>query len=98
MRVILSTCPPSQAERLARHLLASGAACVNIMPGVRSLYTWKGAVCDEAEALLVVKAAEERVEGLRIALTAVHPYALPEWVVLAVDAGTSEAYRAWVRE
>jgi periplasmic divalent cation tolerance protein len=98
MHVILCTCPPDHAERLARHLLASGAACVNLLPAVRSFYLWEGAVHDDAEALLVVKASRERVEPLRRSLTGVHPYTLPEWVVLPVDTElTSADYLAWVR-
>jgi periplasmic divalent cation tolerance protein len=98
MNVILCTCPPDHAERLARHLLAGGAACVNVLSAVRSLYVWEGAVHDDTEALLVVKAARENVDSLRRSLTGVHPYTLPEWVVLPVDADlTGSDYRAWVR-
>lgn len=98
MHVILCTCPPDHAERLARHLLANGAACVNLLPAVRSLYLWEGAVHDDAEALLVVKASRERVELLWRSLVGVHPYTLPEWVVLPVDTDlTSGDYLAWVR-
>jgi periplasmic divalent cation tolerance protein len=98
MRVVLCTCPPADAERIARHLLAQGASCVNVLPAVRSLYVWKGEVCDDAEALLVVKAAAERVEALCASLVGVHPYELPEWVVLDADPLTSPEYRAWVRD
>lgn len=98
MRVVLCTCPPAESERIARHLLAQGAACVNVLPAVRSLYVWKGEVCDDTEALLIVKAAAERVEALRASLAGVHPYELPEWVVLDADPLTSPDYRAWVRD
>lgn len=99
MRVVLCTCPPAEAERIARTLVEKGAACVNVLPGVRSLYRWKGELCDDAEALLVIKAAVERLPSLHAALREVHPYELPEWVVLGVDeALTSDAYRRWVRE
>jgi periplasmic divalent cation tolerance protein len=98
MNVVLSTCPPDQAERLARHLLAGGAACVNVLPAVRSFYVWEGAVQDDAEAVLVVKCASARVEALRRSLEGVHPYALPAWVVLPVELDlTSPDYLAWVR-
>jgi periplasmic divalent cation tolerance protein len=99
MRVVLCTCPPADAERIARGLVERGAACVNIVPGVRSIYRWKGQVCDDAESLLVVKAAQGRVSELQEALKALHPYELPEWVVLSPDEWlTSAAYRAWVRD
>lgn len=98
MRVVLTTCKPEDAERIAKALVASGAACVNIIAGVRSIYTWKGEVCDDNESLLVVKAAGEQVEPLRLSLPEIHPYDLPEWVVLDVDTDqTSDAYRMWVR-
>jgi periplasmic divalent cation tolerance protein len=98
MKVILSTCPPAEAARLARLLVSAGAACVNIVPGLTSVYVWEGSVQEDGETLLVVKAAREKVPALFDALKAVHPYTLPEWVVLDVDeALTSSDYRAWVR-
>lgn len=99
MRVVLCNCPPTDAERIARAVLdARAAACVNIVPGVRSLYWWEGAVCDEPESTLLIKTAAERVDALREALRAAHPYAVPEIVVLDVDAEASlGAYVDWVR-
>lgn len=99
MRVALTTCSPADAERIARALLEAGAACVNVLPGVRSLYRWQGKLCDDAETLLMVKVAAERAEAVRTRLSEVHSYELPEWVVLSPDeALTSEKYRAWVRD
>lgn len=98
MRVVLTTCKPEDAERIAKALVARGAACVNIIAAVRSIYTWKGEICDDSESLLVVKAAAEQVKALEQALGEIHPYDLPEWVVLGVDEDqTSRAYRQWVR-
>ena len=97
MRVALCTCPEPDAARIARALVERGAACVNALPGVRSTYRWKGEVHEDAETLLVVKADDDVVDTLREALGEVHPYELPEWVVLDVDgARTSDAYRRWV--
>lgn len=99
MRVVLCTCPPADAERIAHALLDAGAACVNVLPTVRSFYRWEGKLCDDAETLLVIKAATERVASLEAALKEAHPYELPEWVVLTTDeALTSAAYRDWVRD
>lgn len=99
MRVVLCTCLPADAERIARALLDAGAACVNVLPTVRSFYRWEGKTCDDAESLLVIKVATDRVPALETALRRVHPYQLPEWVVLPTDdVLTSEAYRAWVRD
>jgi periplasmic divalent cation tolerance protein len=99
VRVVLCNCPPADAERIARAVLdARAAACVNIVPGVRSFYWWEGAVCDEAESTLLFKTAAERVGALRDTLRAAHPYAVPEIVVLEVDAAASlGAYVDWVR-
>ncbi len=97
MRVVLCTCPPDAAEPLARGLVEKGAACVNVVPGVTSFYVWDGALQRDAEALLVVKADEERLPAIESALGELHPYSLPEWVVLAPDEDlSSAAYRDWV--
>jgi len=97
MRVALCTCPPDAAEMLARTLITAGAACVNILPAVKSLYMWEGALQADTEALLMVKAAADRMPALFLAMQQSHPYQLPEWVVLEPDALlTSAAYRRWV--
>jgi periplasmic divalent cation tolerance protein len=95
--VALTTAPSEEkAAELARALVSEGlAACVNIVPGVRSIYTWKGEVQDEAEVLCVVKTRADRVEALRARLVALHPYEVPELVVLDVTAG-HEPYLEWV--
>jgi periplasmic divalent cation tolerance protein len=99
MRVVLCTCPPDAAERIARALVEAGAACVNILPAVRSIYRWKGQICDEGESLLVIKVASEQVPAVEQKMRATHPYELPEWVVLPTDELlTSREYRSWVRD
>ena len=83
------------AAALAKSLVEQRvAACVNILPEVRSLYRWKDAVEDDREQLLVIKTTEERVDALREALFAAHPYEVPEFVVLAAEAGG--AYAEWL--
>ena len=97
MRVALCTCPPADADRIARALVDAGAACVNVLPGVKSVYRWKGAVQEDAESLLVVKVAVDRAETVRARMESEHSYELPEWVVLAPDETlTSARYREWV--
>jgi periplasmic divalent cation tolerance protein len=87
-----------QAAPVARALVEEGlAACVNLVPGVLSIYAWKGALCEDAEVLCVVKTRADRVEALRARLVALHPYELPELVVLDVSAG-HVPYLAWVLE
>jgi periplasmic divalent cation tolerance protein len=84
------------ARALARELCdARLAACVNIVDRIQSVYRWEGKVEEDAEQLLLIKTSDERVEALREALFARHPYAVPEFVVLPIGA-TSDAYGAWL--
>lgn len=86
------------AERIARALVERRlAACVNVVPGLLSVYRWKGEVAADAECLLVIKTARERVEELKSALVSMHPYELPELVVLPIDGGHAP-YLAWLAE
>jgi periplasmic divalent cation tolerance protein len=94
--VVLTTVDAGfDAAALAKSLVEQRvAACVNILPEVRSLYRWKNAVEDDREQLLIIKTTEERVDALREALFAAHPYEVPEFVVLAAEAGG--AYAEWL--
>lgn len=98
MLVVFITCPAdATAERLARQLIEPGlAACVNIVPGLRSLYTWQGQLCDEPESLLIVKTTASRLPALQAAIKAQHPYQVAELLALPVLAGAPD-YLAWVR-
>ncbi len=71
------------------------AACVNLVPGVRSIYRWQGAVEEDAEVLLLAKTGRTRCAALAARVQALHPYELPEILVLPVDGG-SEPYLEWV--
>jgi periplasmic divalent cation tolerance protein len=95
--VALSTVgKPEDAHRIARALVEKGvAACVNILPGVVSVYRWKGQVEQDAELLLVIKTTAARLADLERELRAVHPYEVPELVALPIQAG-SEPYLAWL--
>lgn len=97
VQVALSTAPDGEtAARIARALVEERlAACVNLVPAVRSIYRWQDRVEDEAEVLLVIKTRAERIDALAARLRALHPYELPELVALPVAAG-SAAYLAWV--
>ncbi len=96
--VLCSIGSADDAEHLARALVERRlAACVNVVPGVVSLYRWKGRVERDEERLLVIKTRAERFEELRDALVALHPYELPELIALPVSAG-HEPYLAWLSE
>lgn len=98
LRVVLCTAPDAAvAERIARALVGEGhAACVNVVPGVRSIYRWQGAVQDDAEVLLVMKTRDDRVAALVERVHALHPYDVPELIALPVEGGSAR-YLAWVR-
>jgi periplasmic divalent cation tolerance protein len=95
--VALSTAPSvEKAAEIARTLVEERlAACVNIVPGVRSIYRWKGELCDDTEVLCVIKTRKDRVAALRDRLPALHPYEVPELVVLEVASGHAP-YLAWI--
>jgi periplasmic divalent cation tolerance protein len=98
-RIVLTTCgTAADAERVARALLERRlAACVNIVAGVRSLYHWQGRIEDEGELLLIVKTTAGAIEALKAAIGEVHPYEVPEMVVLPIDDG-SQKYLDWISE
>ncbi len=98
INVVLCNCPAEQAEPLARALVEQRlAACVNLLPGVTSLYRWEGRICADAEVTLLIKTASDRVEALREGILALHPHTVPEFVVLRVDGTASlPAYLEWV--
>ncbi|MCK6552190.1 divalent-cation tolerance protein CutA [Myxococcota bacterium] len=92
------TAPEAAARDLARQLVARRlAACVNIVPQVRSVYAWKGEVHEDVESLLVIKVARAGFEALRAAVIELHPYELPEVIALDVPLA-HEPYAAWVVE
>ncbi len=95
-RVALITAPDrAVAEELARALVESRcAACVNLLPGVTSIYRWQGAVQVDSEVLLVVKTRAERLSEIEALLARQHPYEVPELVVLA-PAHVERKYLAW---
>lgn len=97
--VVLSTVgKPEDAERIARELVERRlAACVNIVPGLTSVYRWKGNVERDSELLLVIKTRLDRFEPLREVLVSAHPYEVPEVIVLPIVAGHA-AYLAWLDE
>jgi len=93
--VILSTVPPALSAALAKSLLEKNlVACVNIT-AVRSLYRWKGECCDDEEHLLIIKTRRSLVDKVIRALKAMHPYEVPEIIVLPVLAGHAP-YLDWV--
>jgi len=95
--LVLSTVARREdAERIAGTLVEERlAACVNVVPGVASIYRWKGAVEREDELLLVIKSRAERMEDLAARLRALHPYEVPEMIILPI-AGGHPPYLDWL--
>jgi periplasmic divalent cation tolerance protein len=95
--VVLSACASAEeAQRLARALVEKRlAACVNIIPGVRSVYRWKDVIEDEEEVLLVIKTSRGLLDELREEIERLHSYEVPEVIALPVVDG-SERYLAWM--
>ncbi|HET6202109.1 MAG TPA: divalent-cation tolerance protein CutA [Planctomycetota bacterium] len=96
--VVLVTAPDrATARRLARALVGERlAACANVVPGLRSIYRWKGAVRDDAEVLLLLKTRRARLAPLAARVKALHPYSIPEILALSVSSGNAP-YLAWLR-
>lgn len=96
--VLLSTLPnPETAAEVARRLVEERlAACANLVPAVRSIYRWRGAVQDDTETLAIIKTTRGRAEALRARLVELHPYEVPEVLALPAVAGHAP-YLAWVR-
>ena len=82
------------AERLVNGRLA---ACVNAVHGVRSVYRWQGKVEEAVEILLLVKTVSPRLAEVKDAIREMHPYELPELVVLA-PADVDERFARWISE
>lgn len=96
--VALSTCPDeATARRLAAAFVSERlATCVNRVTGIASTYFWDGRLQDDAEILLIIKTTSARLAALEARLQALHPYELPELLVLPVLGG-NERYLEWVR-
>ena len=96
--LILTTMPDDdRAASLARTLVEERlAACVNVHAPMTSTYHWQGQVEVEPERQVVIKTTRDRLSGLEARLRALHPYDLPEFVV--IDAAGGDAYARWVRD
>lgn len=95
--LVLSTCPDAAtAERIARALVEEAlAACVNVVPGVRSIYVWNESVQESDEVLMIAKTTAARCPELRGRLVELHPYEVPEVVAVRLADG-HDAYLRWI--
>jgi periplasmic divalent cation tolerance protein len=96
--VLITAGSSEEADRIARCLVTDRlAACVNIVPQVRSLFLWEGKLSEEAELLLVVKSRRARLPELAAAVTRLHSYRVPEIIAIPILEG-SAAYLQWIGE
>ena len=95
---VLTTAPSVEvAERIGGTLVEEGlAACANVVPGVRSIFRWRGAVSHESEVLMILKTTTGSLAALSRRVVELHPYEVPEVLALDVRAG-HEPYLDWVR-
>lgn len=94
--VALCTCPPKKAEHIAGELVRRRVcACVNVVPGLTSVYEWKGEIERDSESLLVIKTRADRFGELEAAVAALHPYEVFELIALPVERGNA-AYLGWI--
>ncbi len=98
-RVVLCTVPTGDiAVQIARELVQHQlAACVNVIPGITSVYRWKGSITTDAEQLLVIKTSSSLMDSLQKAIQELHPYELPEIIAVPIVGGLP-AYLAWINE
>lgn len=95
--IVFVTCESrEQAERIAQAVVTEKlAACVNVLPGVRSCYVWEGKLTWSDEVLLLIKTARGRFDQLRDRIKAMHSYSVPEIVGVTID-DAFEKYSKWI--
>ena len=97
LQIVLCTTPDRETAELIAGALVSEqlAACVNILPGVTSMYHWQGAVEQSDEVLLIIKTSQTVWPMLEAQIKALHPYELPEIVAVPIKTGEAE-YIQWL--
>jgi periplasmic divalent cation tolerance protein len=97
--IVLTTFPVDEdPAALARTLVGERlAACVNVLPPMPSIFRWEGGVEEVTEHQLIIKTMTDRLDRLKARLGELHPYDVPECLVLAV-AGGADSYLAWLSQ
>ena len=95
----LISCPNADAAAALANALVDSelAGCVNIIPGIQSVYRWRGAIESDSESLLLIKTACKHVEAVERFIEKNHPYECPELVVLEAT-HVREAYNSWLHD
>ena len=98
MKIVLCNCPVEKGLEIASALVEERiAACVNIVPAVKSVYHWEGKICQEEESTLLIKIRKADFRRLEDRLQEIHPYSVPEIVALNV-ADVNSPYMKWLYE
>jgi periplasmic divalent cation tolerance protein len=98
-QLVLCTCPDQDsAQTIAEHLIDQKlAACVNVLPGIMSIYSWQGKRESAQELLLVIKTTKTVYGSLEKAITKLHPYELPEIIAVNIENG-NKSYLNWISD
>jgi len=95
--ILVTAVNQREAVRIGEEMVTARlAACANIIPGIQSIYRWKGKVVKEQEALLILKSTTTRYRALEKAIKTMHTYEIPEIIALSVKKGL-DRYIGWVR-
>jgi len=95
--VLVTVSSVTEGERIARKVVEDRlAACVNIVPNLRSFFRWEGKITEEGEALLLLKTSGDRLDALAQRVKRLHSYELPEVIALPIVGGLAD-YLNWVR-
>ena len=94
---VIMTAPDAKTAEMLGHTLVSErlAACANVVPKIVSMYWWDGELQRDDEAMVILKTVQQRAEALEARAVELHPYSVPEVLVLPVSSG-HEPYLAWV--
>ena len=96
MRILFTTAPPDKAEAIVEQMVAERwVACGNILPGVQSIYRWKGEICRDPESVILMETKAEKSTAAMKFLESIHPYEVPKIVSLRPDL-VHAAYLHWV--
>jgi len=96
--VLMTVSSEDEASRISRVMVERGlVACVNIIPGIRSIFLWEGKMSEAQEFLLLAKTVKQNFDSLSNVVKAHHSYSLPEVIALPIHLG-SEAYLAWIHK
>lgn len=99
VKIVFCTTPNTEiSKEISRKLIEKKlAACVNILNNITSVYSWKNELCEDNENLLIIKTTENKFEELKNEILSIHPYELPEIIMIPAENGLKD-YLNWVRE